>query len=362
MSTTVNQDFIRGSDRRQAWMLNIAAAAVVAVAAVACIGYRTVYPSVSSSDTIDVRVDVPSVAPGVHTGTKVILRGNEVGEVTALTRRSDDTVRMNLALRPNGIRGLTDALDIDFRPENYFGVTAVNLLEKPGGGKLAAGDVLNRRAANNFTMSTMLEKGSIVVDGTLTKAMIDTLDKVVRYADGLTPMIQAGIVFADRVAQTQQAMPSILLDDMNRTLDVLPGFTGQSIAALYNLYDNNTNHGPNGSWGRDDAYWDDLNTAMDVAMVKLFGAAGSLLQSHDHELTPVTGLAAALFGATPTLLANGRAASQLSAMVDRYGTVFTGPDSSRTLNLRLILDNLPGVAAPLAVSGLPSTLGQEQPR
>ncbi|MBO0852603.1 MAG: Mce family protein [Nocardia sp.] len=353
---------MRGSDRRQFWTLNIAAVSVIAVVVVSFIGYKTVHPTFDSSSTIHVGVDVPSVAPGVHAGTKVILRGNEIGRITALTRRADNTLRMDLSLHSDEAHGLTDAMDIDFRPENYFGVTAVNLVKKSGGENLASGQVMDRTNAGDYTMSTMLEKGSIDIDGSLTNSMIETLDKVIRYTDGLTPMIQAGIVFADRVAKTQRAIPSVLLGDLNNTLEVLPGFSRQSIEALYDLYDNNTNHLPDGTWGRDDAFWSDLNAAMDAGMNGLFGAAGSLLKTHDTQLTPATHLPAAIFGAMPTLMANGQGPSKVSALVDRYSTVFTGPDHGKTLNMKLIVDTLPAVTTPLALTGLPTPPHQGAPR
>ncbi|MBO0852585.1 MAG: Mce family protein [Nocardia sp.] len=362
MGRTVNQDFIRGSDRHQIWMLNIAAVSVIAVVVVSFAGYRVWHPTFHSSSTIDVGVDIPAVAPGVHKGTKVIVQGNEVGEITALTRRANRSVRMNLALHTDEVRGITDAVGVDFRPENYFGVTAVNLLGKPGGATLVSGEVLDRTAAADYTMSTMLEKGSIVVSGSLTQSMVDTLNKVVRYTDGLTPWIRAGIVFTDRIAKTQQAAPSVLLGDLDRTLDVLPSFSGQAIEALFKWYDNVSNHNPDGSWVRGDDYWNDENDAMNSGLSGLFGAAGKLLKSHDAELTPPVQMAAALLGATPTVMAGGQGPTKVSALADRYRNAFTGPGNAKTLNLRLVLDNIPAAATPLAVAGLPATPGQEGAR
>ncbi|MFE9322623.1 MlaD family protein [Nocardia sp. NPDC052278] len=361
MSKVRNQDFIRGSDRQQAWQLRITAVSVIAMVGVSFAGYELMYPVFQSKDTIDLAIDVPAVAPGVHTGTKVILRGAEVGEVSELTRSGDNTVRMNLSLQPSDVGGLTDAVDVDFRPENYFGVTAVNLGGKNGGAPLASGQVIDRTSAGDFTMSTMIAKGSIVVDGTLTKSMIDSLDKVIRYTDGLTPMIQAGIVFANRVAQTQQALPSTLLSNMNNTLDVLPGFSQEAIDALYAMYDNNANRNPDGSFGHSDAYWAELDEGIELVLGKLFLTTGNLLQSHNTELTPMTQLVAALTGVVPNLLDGGNAAAKISALVNRYNKAFTGPDNAKTLNLRLVLDNLPAIATPLELTGLPQQPHEETP-
>lgn len=361
MSKTRNQDFLRGTGQKQTRILNIAAAATIAVVAIAFAGYKWGIPVISSSDSVDLSIDVPYVAPGVGKGTKVIIRGAEVGEVTDLKKNSTDSVRMSLSLEPNDIRGLTDAFELDFRPENYFGVTAVNIVGKPGGDRLVSGSVLDRLPAGDFTMSTMIEKGSIAVDGTLTKSMIETLDKIIRYTDGLTPMIQTGIVIADRVAQTQQAMPSTLLADMNQTLDVLPGFSRTAVDTLYNMFDNKMNRLPDGSFGVDDKQMDNADKGLDLTANGLFGAIGRLLASHDREVTPVTQIVAALSDLVPNMLDGGNAASKLSALVDRYSGAFSGPANQKTLNLKIVLDDLPAFATPLALTATPAP-HQEMPR
>lgn len=363
MSKFRSQDFLRGTGARQAMVLNVTAIGVIVVVVIVVVAYKWVYPRFETSDTLDLAVDVPAVAPGIHTGTKVILRGQEVGEVEGLTRRQDNSVRMNLSLRPGDITGLTDAFDLDFRPENYFGVAAVNLVGKAGGGPLSSGRVLDRRPSGDFTMSTMIEKGSLVVNGTLTDSMIQTLDKVIRYTDGLTPMIQTGIVLADRIAQTQQAMPSVLLADMNRTLEVLPGFSQQAIDALYNMYDNQTQRD---TWGLSpedrDAWWSELNEGLNLILGGLFDASGTLLKSHSGELTPLTQTVTALTSAVPNLLDGGAAASKLSRLVEQYGKAYSGPPGEKTLNMRVILDDLPSFATPLALTGTPHASQPGAPR
>ncbi|MGQ4601587.1 Mce family protein [Nocardia sp. R6R-6] len=324
--------------------------------------YRVIDPHAGSPDTLDLSIDVPAVAPGVGKGTKVIIRGAEVGEVSELAKTHTDAVRMSLSLRSDRIRGLTDAFDIDFRPENYFGVTAVNLVGRPGGGRLMGGQVLNRIPVGDYTMSTMIEKGSIAVDGTLSESMIATLDKIIRYTDGLTPMIQTGILVADRVTQTQQALPSTLLTDMNNTLEVLPAFNRQAVDALANFFDNKMNRLPDGSYGVDEGLFDMTNQGLTLAATDLFGAAGKLLASHGAELTPVTQIVTALSDTVPHLLDGGTSLEKLATLVDRYNKSFTGPEHAKTLNVRLILDDLPAFATPLALTDLPQPPDQKAPK
>jgi hypothetical protein len=360
MSKPRNQDFLRGTDDQQARVLTIAAVAVIAIIAVVVMGLVWVRPRVEKPAGLPLSIDVPYVAPGVGKGAKVILHGAEVGEVTDLARLGDGSVRMDLRLNQGDIHGLTDTFGVDFRPANYFGVSAVDLVMGSGGGRLAADAVLNRTPKGDYTMSTMLEKGSITLDGTLTQQMIETLNKIIRYTDGLTPMIQTGIVFADRAARTQIAMPSELFDRANNILEVLPAFSGQTIDMLDNVYNNVFNKfGPGGSIGINTATFADINQGLDLAANQLFGLAGHLLASHPLDLSPDTAMVQALAEALPHMLDGTATPQKLSTLVDRYNHAFsTAPNGSKTVNLRIVVDDLPGLAAPLAVTGLPPAPGQ----
>ncbi|MVU80779.1 Mce family protein [Nocardia sp. ET3-3] len=362
MSKTRNQDFLRGTDGRQAKVVNLTAAVVIVVVIVAIIAVVWVRPRYEKPDGLPLSVDVPFVGPGVGVGSKVILRGVEVGEIVGLDKTGNRSVRMRLSLRPSEIRGLTDSFDVDFRPLNYFGIAAVNLVGNPGGGALVADRVLDRTSVGDYTMSTMLEQGSHTIDGTLTESMITALNKVIRYTDGLTPLIQTGIVFADRVAKAQQAFPSELLGRADDILAVLPGFSDQAIQALYALFDTKFNHRPDGSWGVDDEMMKRSGEGLDQAANSLFGKAGHLLASHGTELPPVTALVQAMTDALPHLLDGGAAVGKLGMLADRYNSAFSGTDDGKTLNLRVILDELPALAAPLAATGLPTAPQQEVPR
>jgi ABC-type transporter Mla subunit MlaD len=358
----VEQDFLRGTGRRQQRALHIVAIAVIVTVAVVALAITAIYRHSQGHGSLPLSMDLPYVAPGVATGTKVILRGAEVGEVVGLEKISDGSVRMGLSLNTSDIDGLTDAFDVDFRPANYFGVTGVNVIGRPGGSQLVAGQTLNRIPLGDFTMSTMIEKGSLVINGTLTNDMISTLDKVIRYTNGLNPMIQSGIVFADTIAKTQRALPSTLFNDANAVLDVLPAFDRETVDALYGIFDTKFNRLPDGSRGVDDQFLDDTGAGLELGSGSLFSAAGHLLASHPAELAPATEAVKTLSDAVPDLLDQGALTGKLGTVVERYDRAMTGPDGAKTLNLRIELENLPMLATPLALSGLGPEPRQEGPR
>ncbi|MEV5651944.1 Mce family protein [Nocardia sp. NPDC052254] len=362
MAKTRNQDFLRGTDRHQKRVVEIAAVAVAAVIALVLVVALWIYPRYHKPAGLALNIEVPYVGPGVGTGTKIILHGAEIGEITRLEKTKPDTVRMGVLLRSEVSAQLTDGFDLDFRPQNYFGITAVDLVAHSGGNRLVAGSTLNKMPTGDFTMSTMLEKGSLAIDGTLTQSMVITLNKVVRYTDGLTPLIQSGIVFADRVAATQQAMPTELMRRADDILSVLPAFSTQAVDALYNVYDSGYNRRPDGSIGVDDAFMDKTDKGLGLAANSLFGKAGRLLASHGEELTPVTQLVAALTDTVPHILGGGAVPDKVMTLIDRYDAAFGTSEGRKTLNLRIVVDDLPMFATPLGLTGIATAPAGEEHR
>ncbi|WP_249354049.1 MlaD family protein [Rhodococcus sp. USK13] len=363
MSKPRNQDFIRGSDEHQTRIVNLAGGSAIVLVVIVLVTAIWIRPLLTKPDGLRLTVETPHVGPGVAEGTRVILRGAEVGEVTSVEKTDQDKVLIHLSLKPGEVKGLTDSMDLDFRPLNYFGVSAVNLVAKEGGNTLSSGEELQRTAVGDYTMSRLLEEGSHTIDGTLTTSMIATLNKVIRYSDGMTPLIQTGIVLADEVARTQREMPSALLSRVNDILDVMPAFSDQAIQAFYLLFDTKFNKKPDGSFGVNDLMMDRGAAGLDLASKKLFGSAGILLASHSTELTPLTEIARAFATALPNLLDNGTALGKLASLVDQYNNVFSANGDKRVLNLRVVLDDLPSLAAPLsAMAGATAPQQEVAPR
>ncbi|WP_143859993.1 Mce family protein [Nocardia cerradoensis] len=286
------------------------------------------------------------------------MHGVEVGSVTELTRIDDDALRMTMALNPSRTAGLTDSFAFDYRPENYFGVTAVDLQAGAGGERLTSGRTVVRKPIGDYSMSTMIEKGSLVVDGTLTNDVVTSLDKIVRYTNGLNPMIQTGIVFADRIAKTQQALPSESIGYFDSILDSLPAFDREFVAGLNGIFYTEYNRQADGSLGTNADLMDRNDVGLQLGATKLFGAAGHLLQSHKTELPPIVDAVQAMTDVIPDVLAHGSLTDRFRALIEQYNQAITGPDDAKKLNVRIALDRLPMLAAPFGVPAL----GMEKPR
>ncbi|PND53253.1 MULTISPECIES: hypothetical protein [Rhodococcus] len=354
MSTSRNQDFLRGSAANQSRVLAVAGVAVIGLAGVMVTATASLYPRMTAPDGLAVGVEVPYVGPGVTEGTKVVLRGQGVGLVERLDRTEAGSVQMRLVLDQHQVAGLTDSFEVDFRPENYFGTSAVNIVVMPGGDPLEPDTEVQRTPGGDFTMSTMIEQGSLTIDGTLTDRMVTSLDKSVHYLDGLAPWIETGVLVADRVAQAQQAPPSELMTRFNDILAATPGFSDQAIEALMYIYDSVYNRLPDGSIGVDDAVFDESNAGLTLAANQLFGQAGALLASHGEELTPLTQIVVEVSDVFPHLVNGGLTPEQAREIVGRFDSAFVDTPDGQRLRLRVVLDGFPALAAPLGIAAAPA--------
>lgn len=352
MARHSNQDFIRGdlgTQTRMLWSVGLGAIAAVVVIVLVCLW---ALPKAQAPSGTKITVAVTTLGPGIREGSKVLLSGNEVGEVTSVETSGNGGVDIDLVLQGESRSLLTDAFTVDFRPENYFGTTAVNLIAGKGGTRLVDGRTYQRADAADFSMSTMLQNGSLVVDGTLTKSMIDSLDKVMRYANGLSPLIRTVIILADRVSQTQQHLPSELLAKANGLMEEFPEFNQNLMTGLYSIFGSVYNRQPDGSLGLNRELSDKTNKGLEVAGSDLFGKAGTLLKSHAEELPPITMVLKQLSDPIPGIIGGPSTMDKLILAVDRMQSAFAGPADQRTLKVRLALDMVPAVNQYLAGSGV----------
>ncbi|MGW0174328.1 Mce family protein [Rhodococcus sp. NPDC003322] len=330
---------------------------VFALACAAAIAGVTLYPRLTPPEGVEVGLEVPYVGPGVAAGTKVVLHGQTVGRVIELDRTASDSVRMQLVLDEGQIDGLTDTFEVDYRPENYFGTSAVNLVAMNGGNELESGLELQRTPRGDFTMSTMIEQGSSTIDGTLTSDMIRSLDKSVHYLGGVTPWVETGVLLADRVAKTQYALPTDLLTRFDDILEAAPEFSDQAIRSLMNIYDSPSyNRLPDGSVGVDEGVFDESDAGLALAGDQLFGQAGALLASHGDDLTPLIQSVTELSDVFPHLSSGGLTPESARDVVRKLDSAFVDVPGGKRLRLRVVLDAFPSMNAAL---GLGPTVSAE---
>lgn len=150
MTTTL----LRVNEQRHERILTwIGAGFVLVVAGTLLLYHTAINPAGQpAKNTISVAIETPYVGQGVVDGTAVILHGVKVGEVKNIAKLAGNRVRMDVELQNGPTKGLTDAVGIDFRPANYFGVTGVNLIPTDRGQILRSGASISVMPAGNFTL------------------------------------------------------------------------------------------------------------------------------------------------------------------------------------------------------------------
>src|SRR5882762_5802008 len=195
---------LRGSDAHETRTLSRIGEGVAACLAVAVAVYFVAGPfGGTPKNVISVAIETPYVGQGVASGTPLIMHGVKVGEVTALASARGGGVRLTADLQPGFTSGLTDAMGIDFRPANYFGVTGINLVPGDGGQALVNGSLIKTTPSGNFTLQALLSRLGDISHGVLTPHLVDVIEKATSYIDGLDPLLETMLVVSNSLANVQ---------------------------------------------------------------------------------------------------------------------------------------------------------------
>jgi hypothetical protein len=341
--------FHRASEEREARILTAVGMGLVVCAVLAVSAFAVGDPlGGRPSDQLGVVIESPYVGQGVVTGTALLVHGVKVGEVTQVSSLPGGGVRMAADLRRGPTAGLTNALGIDFRPANYFGVTGINLRPGDGGQALLNGSLIKTTPAGNFTMQALLSRLGELSHGVLTPHLVDVVQRATGYTDGLDPLLETMLVVSTSVANVQNVSTAQLLTNTTGISVAFPGFVNGMMSTgdyfVHATLDNVT----------EDFYKNTYTPTITFTNTSLFGATGNLLTSHSTELAPMTDMIKVLTDVVPGLVPPDAIADTARELRMRLEKLFAGSPGQRAVNVRVVLDSLPGVAAPIdAVGGTP---------
>lgn len=321
---------------------------------------------------VAVVMDVPYVGQGVAAGTPMMMHGVKVGEVTAVSGRPNGGVQLKAALQSGPIAGLTDTLGIDYRPANYFGVTAINLIPGEGGQAVRDGMRIATVPRGNFTLQTLLYRVGQITGGVVTPQLIQVFDRATRYTDGLNPLIETMLISAEAVAKVQTVTTEQLLANATGVSVAFPALVdaatvaGDDFSTGSGFVIANQDASP-ALPGQDyvdavltpgmyltDEYWQKRSLAtLDLLAGSFFGALGKLLASHPDDLIPAVTMVKSLTDVVPALVTPENVAYDLAELRARFEKMYAGTPEQRALQVQIVLDNLPGVAAPINALGGP---------
>jgi hypothetical protein len=333
----------KASERREARILtaigmSLALCVVLAVTAFAVVTPRVARPS----DHFSVVIESPYVGEGVVAGTALLMHGVTVGEVTQVSSLPGGGVRVAADLRKGPTAGLTDAVGIDFRPTNYFGVTGINLQPGDGGRALIDGSLIKTTPAGNFTLQALLSRLGQLSGGVLTPNLVDVVQRAAAYTDGLDPLLETMLVVSTSAANVQNVSTAELMTNATGVSVAFPGFTN----ALLDFGDKAAHAGFVYQTSED--FWSKtFKPSIDYVATSFFGAIGTLVGSHSTELAPLTDMIKVLTDVAPALVPSEQIAGTARELRTRLQKLFEGTPDRRAVNVKVVLDSLPGVAAPI---------------
>jgi hypothetical protein len=330
-----------------------------------------------AKNTISVAIETPYVGQGVDDGTAVILHGVRVGEVKEVSKLSGGQVRLNVELQNGPTKGLTDAVGIDFRPANYFGVTGINLIPADHGQGLRNGASINVTPTGNFTLQTLLYRLGELSHDVVTPQLISVVDRATRYTDSLNPLFETMILVSTSVTDTQTVSTEQLLRNTAAISVGLPPFLDGAITAGQGYIWNaaGVHFDPEHARASNEylQYYskekvDYFNSAVDElatnpdkfifgrlreyfkgAKYDLFSKMGDLEGSHTFDLFPMLDQVRVMADVVPRLVNPTDLGDKLGELRSRLERMYAGSGDQHALQVRIILDQLPGVSAPLQV-------------
>ncbi|SHX52959.1 virulence factor Mce family protein [Mycobacteroides abscessus subsp. bolletii] len=319
--------------------------AVTLLCAAIVAGWLWIRPSGQSDSQLSIVIDTPFVGQGVAAGTALILHGVPVGRVTAVASLPGGGVRLSTDLDKEPAAGLTDTLHVDFRPANYFGVTGVNIIPADDGHGLVNGTRIAVVPSGNFTLQALLARFGQLSNGVLTPQLISVIDRVTRYTDGLNPLIESLLIAADAVARVQTVSTQQLLRNTTGISAAFPAFVDALTTAGENFrlaFDRDYD---------DEFHFKKLLPSAEKLAIGFFGAVGKLESSHQGDLTPAIEIVKTFADTLPGLALPGPFADTARQLRTRLEHMYAGSPEQRALQVRIVLDQLPGVAAPFAQLG-----------
>ena len=309
------------------------------------------------------------VGQGVAIGTPLMMHGVTVGKVTAVSSLPSGEVRLNADLESAPTAALTDTLSVDFQPANYFGVTGINVTPGAGGKPLRNGAQITTVPSGNFTLQALLSRMGEITGGVVTPQLVRVINRAATYTDGLNPLIESMLTAADSVAKVQTVSTEQLLRNTTGISVAFPSFVDAATAAGYgfnqgsgfvtfNVSGKDSLPGPDAVPvpGRPQSgeFWQQRSKAtLDVIANSFFGALGKLLSSHTSDLLPAVNLVQTLTDTVPGLVTPAGVADTLVELRTRFEKLYGGSAEERALQVHIVLDQLPGVRAPIDAMGGP---------
>ncbi|MFE7801995.1 MlaD family protein [Nocardia sp. NPDC057440] len=325
--------------RRGSRALGAAALTSTVAAALAWTGHH----NAPDSTRMQIHLRTEHIGEGIIEGTSVRLDGVNVGKITDIAGVGVGRQLITLDLDRSQTAGLTEDLEVDYAPQNLFGISTVSLKRAEGGAPLRPGAVIDLAGANahrvaDATMGRLLR----ALTETSTEVFTPEFAEVLRTFSGdlkaFAPLVDAVVMLGRTVADTQRYPSSFLIDQFARFYDGLGSFTSATFTLLKAVLDIEVFQSDRQKYDAaigmlvDDAF-PDIGAIGDVARQHFSGYADMLAPL-------VTAIAA-------TVTDPARSHAELTELLERLDRIFADTPNGPTLNASVTLRSVPGLAVPL---------------
>ena len=221
-------------------------------------------------------------------------------------------------------------------------------------------------------MFSVLAAVGILGGASVTPQLIKVIDRVTRYTDGLNPLFETAVTVTRTVDAAQTVPTERLLANASSAIGSFTPFTDAVVTAGTRFIDYNwypeKNYGSAASSGpkltfpfmqgtkvenladESEAYFRrSAYHTTDLLANGLFNSAGKLLMSHVDDLFPLISGIKAITDTGPVLLRPQDIAEKLSELRSRFKNLYAGHGDQHAISVRILLDSLPGVAAPVGI-------------
>jgi ABC-type transporter Mla subunit MlaD len=293
-----------------------------------------------NADTFQLTVLADSIGEGLAPGAEVKYRGLAIGSVKTLEAAGYNKQRMTVVLDPRQAKVLRADTRAQFTSSNVFGTAAVELVSSGGGGPLAPNAILqigaDVQAASITGLLRQGQKLTQVIDSPEVNRILEVLH---RHSDLTGPVTKSLFDFAKILADAQ-TVPfskslSVIASFVNGVNDFIPliPLINQLLDRLEFLVQ------PGGA---------DRTNEVLLQIGQLLNDGAGIFAKNNYWLIPlVNGI---LNMAVPTAFALGSLApayDRLSGLLDRTSAAFPVQDGKVRMQIELILDSMPGLAAAL---------------
>lgn len=204
---------------------------IVAMAATCVVAMViTVIVHLTPDDDMTIAMHTTSVAGGIVSGSSVVVNGDEVGTVRAVTSPSPGDFVVDLSIDPDRLRPglLTSDMGVMYAPKNVFGIGAVVLKTSGGGQAIGNGGDFYPAVTEDATLTTLLRNLSDLDEKAFTPYVGAILASAGQATMGLVPVVGIAGRLAEQITATQTLPTAQTFPKMAELFDSL-GYTTRVI-------------------------------------------------------------------------------------------------------------------------------------